>query len=62
MVARRARARWHLTKSPEFDRQARFVMENGQTIGLASAGPWRTGDDEVDSVYQRWSMRVPGLA
>jgi hypothetical protein len=62
MVARRARARWHLTKSPEFDRQARFVMENGQTIGLASAGAWRTGDDEVDSVYQRWSMRVPGLA
>lgn len=61
-VARRVRYLAALSKSPDMDRQARLVMQDGQTIALASAGPFSTGDDEVDSVYMRHGYRVPGIA
>jgi hypothetical protein len=61
MVARRTRYRLGLSISPDQDRQARFVMQDGQTIGFAHAGAFMTGDDEVDSVYSRFGWRVPGV-
>jgi hypothetical protein len=62
MVARRARYRLGLSISPDQDRQARFVMQDGQTIGFAAAGAFMTGDDEADSVYARFGWRTPGVA
>jgi len=62
MVARRTRYRLGLTSSPDQDRQARFVVQDGATLTFASASAWRTGDDEVDSVYSRFGLRVPGVA
>ena len=62
MVARRARYRLGLSTSPDQDRQARFVVQDGATIGFAQASAWRTGDDEVDSVYARFGWRTPGVA
>ena len=42
----------------------RFIFEanTGATIGLARAEMWKTGIDEVDSILQRFSLRVPGFA
>lgn len=63
MAMRRARYLANLNKSPSNDRQARLIIEpdTGRTLQFSAASAYRTGDDEVDSVYARFGIRSPAI-
>lgn len=62
MMMRRARYLLNMPKSGMNDRQPRIVIEEGRTFVLNSVGPFRTGDDDVDAEYDRWSYSPSGVA
>jgi hypothetical protein len=63
MAIRRARRLLNQARSPLPDdvQSMRFVMQDGQTIGLNTAGKWRTGDDVIDSYLASFGRRTPGV-
>ena len=53
-VARRAAYWCRQSTTPTADQQARFVIEDGRSIQLSTAGLNRTGDDIVDAIYKSY--------
>jgi hypothetical protein len=60
----RLRSRLNLENSGVSDRATQFVQQGGGIVTLAQPGRagFETGLPEVDAVYQRYSMRLPGQA
>jgi hypothetical protein len=45
------------------DKSATFtVLDGGGSYSLARSTPYSTGNDDIDAILGRWSLRVPGLA
>lgn len=62
MSMQRLRHKLNLAKSGIPDKARNFVSDGGGTFRIATASAHSTGSDEVDAVYQRYSMRVPWIA
>jgi hypothetical protein len=58
----RLRSRLNLVKSDIPDRAERYVGTEGGVFALSMPGPGRTGIPDVDAVYERYSLAVPGMA
>jgi len=58
----RLRSRLNLAKSDIPDRAERYVPAEGGVFALSMPGPYKTGLPDVDAVYERYSLRVPGMA
>lgn len=56
------RLRWSLNAATGRipDRATSFTAENGQTFRLDLPGAYKTGQPEIDAVYQRYSRRMRG--
>lgn len=58
----RLRSRLNMAKSDIPDRAERYVGTEGGVFALSMPGQFKTGLPDVDAVYERYSMRVPGMA
>lgn len=57
----RLRSRLNLVKSDIPDRAERYLAVEGGAFQLSMPREYMTGLPEVDAVYQRYSLRVPGF-